>query len=69
MFGDLHPVMPGHVEALRDLIPLYLASPEGFLRHRARPALLRKRILARLPPPGSSSDLVTMLEATPSCSA
>ncbi len=68
MFGDLDPAETGHVEALKDLIPLYLAAPEGFLRRGARPELLRARILGRLPPPGSSSDLVTMLEATSACS-
>lgn len=68
MFGDLDAAEPGHVEALKDLIPLYLAAPEGFLRRRARPEPLRARILGRLPPPGSSSDLVTLLEATSACS-
>ena len=55
MFGDLDANEPSHVEALRNLIPLYLAAPEGFLRREARPEPLRARILGRLPPPGSSS--------------
>ncbi|MDE0211920.1 MAG: DUF1636 domain-containing protein [Boseongicola sp.] len=68
MFGDLDAAEPGHVEALRDLIPLYLAAPEGFLRREARPEPLRARILGRLPPPGSSSDLVTSIEEMSACS-
>ena len=63
MFGDLDAAGPGHVEALSDLIPLYLAAPEGFLRREARPEPLRPRILGRLPPPGSSSDLIIPPEA------
>ena len=65
MFGDLEAAGPGHVEALGDLIPLYLAAPEGFLRREARPEPLRTRILGRLPPPGSSSDLVTSFDGCP----
>ncbi|MDE0698501.1 MAG: DUF1636 domain-containing protein [Boseongicola sp.] len=68
MFGDLDAAEPGHVEALRDLIPLYLAAPEGFLRREARPEPLRARILGRLPPPGSSSDLVIFFEEMSACS-
>ena len=68
MFGDLDAAEPGHVEALGNLVPLYLAAPEGFLPREARPEPLRARILGRLPPPGSSSDLVTSLEAMSACS-
>ena len=68
MFGDLDAAEPGHVKALRDLIPLYLAAPEGFLRREARPEPLRARILGRLPPPGSSSDLVISIEEMSACS-
>lgn len=63
MFGDLSASEPSHVEALGELIPLYLAGPEGFLQREDRPEPLRTRILGRLPPPGSSSSLVTSLEA------
>ncbi|MCY4302071.1 MAG: DUF1636 domain-containing protein [Aestuariivita sp.] len=62
MFGDLDISEPGYIKALSDLIPLYLAAPEGFLRRHERPRFLRENILGRLPPPGSSSDLVTILE-------
>ena len=67
MFGDLDAAEPCHVEALGDLMPLYLAAPEGFLRRDARPEPLRARILGRLPPPGSSSDLVTSFEEMCEC--
>ena len=67
LFGDLDAAEPGHVEALKDLISLYLAAPEGFLRRSARPRPLRMRILGRLPPPGSSSGLITSLEAKSAC--
>ena len=46
MFGDLDANEPSHVEALRNLIPLYLAAPEGSLRREARPEPLLARILA-----------------------
>ncbi len=67
MFGDLDTAEPGHVRSLRDSIPLYLAAPEGFLRREARPEPLRARLLGRLPPPGSSSDLVTSIEEKSTC--
>jgi len=63
IFGDLNPAEPSHIEALSELIPLYLAAPEGFLQREARPEPLRTRILGRLPPPESSSSLITSLEA------
>ena len=63
MFGDLDAAGPDHVKALSDLIPLYLSAPEGFLLREARPEPLRARILGRLPPPGSSSDLIIRREA------
>lgn len=62
MFGDLDAAAPDHVVALSALIPLYLAAPEGFLRREVRPEPLQARILGRLPPPGSASDLVTPLD-------
>ena len=68
IFGDLDPAERGHIEALRDLMPLYLAAPEGFLPREERPEPLRARILGRLPPPGISSDLVISFEETPACS-
>lgn len=62
LFGELDPVTPGHVDALLGLPALYLAAPEGFLRREDRPEPLRARILGRLPPPDTASDLVTLLE-------
>ncbi len=61
IFGDLD-AAPSHIQALNELISLYLASPEGFLRRSERPEPLRARILGRLPPPGSASDLVIPYE-------
>ena len=63
IFGDLAAAEPCHIEALGELIPLYLAAPEGFVAREARPEPLRTRILGRLPPPGSSSDLVTSFQS------
>ena len=61
LFGDLDPEDPAHVQSIFDLIPLYTAAPEGFLRRDARPEALRASILGRIPPIGSCSDLVTDL--------
>lgn len=47
--------------SILDLIPLYRAAPEGFLRRDARPEPLRASILGRLPPIGTASELVTEL--------
>ncbi|MFN4100331.1 MAG: DUF1636 family protein [Pararhodobacter sp.] len=58
LFGDLDPEDPAHLRAILDVIPLYLAAPEGFLTRDARPGPLRAGILGRLPPFGSASDLV-----------
>ncbi len=63
VFGDLDAAEPRHAQALKELIPLYRAAPEGFLRRSERPECLRARILGRLPPPGSASDLITSYEA------
>ena len=68
MIGDLSAAEPGHVEALRDLIPRNLAAQEGFLRCEARPKPLRARILGHPRPPGSSSDLVISIEEMSACS-
>ena len=61
VFGDLDPEDPAHVQAILDLIPLYTAAPEGFLRRDARPEALRASTLGRIPPIGTCSDLVTDL--------
>jgi len=61
VFGDLDPDDPSHVQAILDLLPLYRAAPEGFLSRDARPEPLRAAILARLPPLGSASELVSDL--------
>ncbi|MEM9812955.1 MAG: DUF1636 domain-containing protein [Pseudomonadota bacterium] len=61
VFGDLDPETPEHSDALLALPALYLAAPEGFLRRDERPEPLRARILGRLPPPDTASDLVTLL--------
>lgn len=61
LFGDLDPEDPDHVRAILDLIPLYRAAPEGFLTRDARPEPLRAAILARLPPLGTASELVSDL--------
>ena len=58
VFGDLDPENPAHLQAVLDLIPLYLAAPEGFLRRDQRPEALRASILGRLPPLDTCSDLV-----------
>jgi predicted metal-binding protein len=62
VFGDLDPDNPAHVQAILDLIPLYRAAPEGFLSRDARPEPLRAVILARLPPLGSATELVSDLD-------
>ena len=62
IFGDLESADPTHTKALNDLIPRYLAAPEGFLHRHERPQFLRENILGRLPPQESSSDLVTALK-------
>ncbi|MEM9430795.1 MAG: DUF1636 domain-containing protein [Pseudomonadota bacterium] len=61
VFGDLDPECPEHSDALLALPAPYLAAPEGFLRRDERPEPLRARILGRLPPPDTASDLVTLL--------
>ncbi|QPH53310.1 DUF1636 family protein [Pontivivens ytuae] len=61
VFGDLDPEAPDHVDALLALVPLYREAEEGFLRREERPEALRARILGRLPPPDTTSDLVTPL--------
>ena len=65
LFGDLDPEDPEHVDALLALAPLHAAAPEGFLRREARPEALRARILGRLPPHETASDLVSPLCAAP----
>ena len=63
IFGDLDPEAPDHAQAILDLIPLYRSAPEGFVARDTRPAPLRGSILGRLPPIGTSSELVTELSA------
>ncbi len=63
VFGDLDPAEPDHVAALLDILPRFAAAPEGFLTRDARPEPLRARILGRLPPIGTTSDLVIYLAA------
>ncbi|TVQ53609.1 MAG: DUF1636 domain-containing protein [Rhodobacteraceae bacterium] len=66
IFGDLDPENREHADALLALAPLHAAAPEGFLRREARPEALRARILGRLPPQETASDLVSPLCAAPS---
>lgn len=61
VFGDLDPENPAHLQAVLDLIPLYLAAPEGFLRRDQRPGPLRASILGRLPPLDTCSELVASI--------
>ena len=63
IFGDLNAAESDHIKALCDLLPLYLDAPEGFLRREDRPEPLRERILGRLPPPASASNLIISAEA------
>lgn len=63
VFGDLDPQDPAHARAILELIALYRNAPEGFLRRDARPEPLRAAILGRLPPLGTTSDLVCALPA------
>lgn len=65
VFGDLDPAQPEHVAALLDVLPRFAAAPEGFLTRDARPEPLRARILGRLPPIGTTSDLVVSLVPHP----
>ncbi len=64
LFGDLDPANPEHADALMALAPLHAAAPEGFLRREERPEALRARILGRLPPDETASDLVSPLCAS-----
>lgn len=67
LFGDLDPEKPDNVEALLELVSLYVIAPEGFLRRRERPESLRSSILSRIPPTLSSSSLISplVIENTP----
>lgn len=65
LFGDLDPEDPTHVRAILDLIPLYTAAPEGFLRRDARHEPLRASILGHLPPIGICSDGFEWVECKP----
>ena len=58
LFGDLDPEMSSNVDALLEFPSIYLTAPEGFVERRNRPMPLQKGILARLPPPGSTSKNV-----------
>lgn len=62
VFGDLDPEDSAHPQAVLDLIALYRATPEGFLKRDVRPIPLRSSILARLPPIGTTNDLATNLD-------
>ena len=58
LFGDLDPEMSSNVDALLEFPSIYLTAPEGFVERRNRPMPLQKGILARLPPPDSTSKNV-----------
>jgi len=62
ILGDPDASESDHGKALRSLIRLHDAAPEGFPRGEARPGPLRVRILGCLPPPGSASDLFIAFE-------
>ena len=62
VFGEPDPGTHGQVDALLALSSLRLEALEGILRRWERPAPLRAGILGRLPPPTTTSDLVTPLQ-------
>ncbi|KAB8335663.1 DUF1636 domain-containing protein [Scytonema tolypothrichoides VB-61278] len=49
MFGDLPPLLSA--EAILQLCEQYYASSDGIVPRQARPEVLQKGILARIPPP------------------
>jgi predicted metal-binding protein len=49
MFGDLPPLLSA--EAILELCEQYYASSDGIVPRQARPEVLQKGILARIPPP------------------
>ena len=61
IFGDIDHENIDYLESLSELITQYDLSLEGFLRRRDRPRLFQSNIIGRLPPIGSSSNIVTNL--------
>ena len=61
IFGDIDHENIDYLESLSELISQYDLSLEGFLRRRDRPRLFQSNIIGRLPPIGSSSNMVTNL--------
>ena len=61
VFGDLNLHESAQTEALIELVEVYNKAPEGFLKRRDRPELLRANILGRFPPIRSASPLVSCL--------
>ena len=59
VFGDLDPALDAG--AVLDLLPLYLAEPEGQVPRPRRPVPLQAGILGRVPPPAAASAHVQPL--------
>ena len=59
VFGDLDPV--SDAGAVLDLLPLYLAEPEGQVPRPRRPRPLQAGILGRIPPLNADSEHVQPL--------
>jgi predicted metal-binding protein len=59
LFGDLDPER--HAEDVLALVRLYAGSPAGFMARCARPEPMRAGVLGRLPPIGSTHEIVEPL--------
>ncbi|MEM8665586.1 MAG: DUF1636 domain-containing protein [Pseudomonadota bacterium] len=63
LFGDLDPER--HAEDILALLRLYAQSPGGFMARDARPEPMRAGVLGRLPPIGSSHEVIEPLVTPP----
>ena len=63
LFGDLDPER--HATDVLALVRLYAESPGGFMARDARPEPMRAGVLGRLPPIGSTHEIVEPLSQAP----
>ncbi|MEL7153713.1 MAG: DUF1636 domain-containing protein [Pseudomonadota bacterium] len=59
IFGDLDPEF--HAQQVITVAELYAQSPEGFMNRDERPEPMRSGVLGRLPPIGSTHEIVEPL--------